>query len=237
MKKTRSLGFSCHDKSLCGQVTLSYLPKYSHTNSCVTIKSFADIFIDLTPHCKPKLTSWSINCCVTNFNKTSRCYHRNHHPLQTKDSFLINHLGKCSFEGGGDGAVDDEVGGEVEHDEEVSHGLQAHHPQGRDVLVILLHTSNLFLCKAKNVDKYLWFWSAPTRATTRMPRKILRALQTMCMSTMEERVMARLISPSRWRLSLPLKMFRVLLVRMDDKLEQNKSVSWNITYMDHLGLS
>ena len=71
-------------------------------------------------------------------------YGPSHHPLQ-----FNNHLGKSSFEGGGDGAVDDEVGGEVEHDEEVGHRLEAHHPQGRDVLVVLLHTSNLFLWRAK----------------------------------------------------------------------------------------
>ena len=46
-----------------------------------------------------------------------------HQPLQ-----INNHLGKSSFEGDGDGAVDDEVGGEVEHDEEVGHRLKAHHP-------------------------------------------------------------------------------------------------------------
>ena len=33
----------------------------------------------------------------------------------------LSHLGECLLEGGGDGAVDDEVGGEVEHDEEVGH--------------------------------------------------------------------------------------------------------------------
>ena len=57
-----------------------------------------------------------------------------------------HHLGECLFEGGGDGAVDDEVGGEVEHDEEVGHRLETHHPQGRDVLVVLLHAAHLLLC-------------------------------------------------------------------------------------------
>ena len=42
-------------------------------------------------------------------------------------------------------AVDEEVGGEVELDEEVSHRLKAHHPQGRDVCVILFHALNLNL--------------------------------------------------------------------------------------------
>ena len=55
------------------------------------------------------------------------------------------HLWECLLEGAGHWAVDDEVGGEVDHDQEVGHGLQAHHPQGRDVLVKLLHTSNLLL--------------------------------------------------------------------------------------------
>ena len=58
---------------------------------------------------------------------------------------MNNHLGKSSLERGRHGAVDDEVGGEVEHDEEVGHRLQAHHPQGRDVLVKLLHTPHLHL--------------------------------------------------------------------------------------------
>ena len=45
----------------------------------------------------------------------------------------------------GDGAVDEEVGGEVEHDEEVSHRLEAHHPEGGNVLVVLLNASHLLL--------------------------------------------------------------------------------------------
>ena len=64
---------------------------------------------------------------------------------------LSRHLWKSFFEGGGDGAVDDEVGGEVEHDEEVGHRLEAHHPEGRDVLVKLLHTSNLLLWVKKDI--------------------------------------------------------------------------------------
>ena len=55
------------------------------------------------------------------------------------------HLGEGCLEGGGDGAVDEEVGGEVEHDEEVGDRLEAHHPQGRDVLVKLLHAAHLLL--------------------------------------------------------------------------------------------
>ena len=69
--------------------------------------------------------------------------------------FNLSHLWERLFEGGWDGAVDEEVGGEVEHDEEVSHGLQAHHPQGRDVLVILLHTVHLLLWTgAKKLRKH-----------------------------------------------------------------------------------
>ena len=71
---------------------------------------------------------------------------------------LSRHLWKSFFEGGGDGAVDDEVGGEVEHDEEVGHRLEAHHPEGRDVLIELLHTSNLLLCVGKNYKRRRnWF--------------------------------------------------------------------------------
>ena len=43
-------------------------------------------------------------------------------------------LGEGDLELLGDGAVDEKVGGEVEHDEEVRHALQAHDPQRRDVL-------------------------------------------------------------------------------------------------------
>ena len=45
-----------------------------------------------------------------------------------------------------DTAVHQEVGGAVEHDQEVSHGLQAHHPQGRDILHPSLLTAHLHLC-------------------------------------------------------------------------------------------
>ena len=55
------------------------------------------------------------------------------------------YLGEGLLEGGGDGAVDEEVGGEVEHDEEVGDRFEAHHPQGRDVLVKLLHAAHLLL--------------------------------------------------------------------------------------------
>ena len=43
----------------------------------------------------------------------------------------------------GDWAVDEEVGGEVEHDEQVRHALQAHDPQRRDVVVHSLDTLHL----------------------------------------------------------------------------------------------
>ena len=46
----------------------------------------------------------------------------------------------------GDGAVDEEVGGEVDHDQEVRHALQTHDPPGRDVLVQQLHASHLHIC-------------------------------------------------------------------------------------------
>ena len=45
----------------------------------------------------------------------------------------------------GDGAVDEEVGGEVEHDEQVRHALQAHDPQRRDVVVHSLDTLHLHI--------------------------------------------------------------------------------------------
>ena len=65
--------------------------------------------------------------------------------LFTFNLLYLSHLGECLFEGGGDGAVDEEVCGEVEHDEEVGHRLEAHHPQGRDVLVVLLNAAHLLL--------------------------------------------------------------------------------------------
>ena len=51
-----------------------------------------------------------------------------------------------TFELGPDGAVDEEVGGEVEHDEEMGDALQAHDPPGRDVLVQQLHARHLHIC-------------------------------------------------------------------------------------------
>ena len=53
------------------------------------------------------------------------------------------HLGEGCLEGGGDGAVDEEVGGDVEHDEQVGHRLEAHHPEGGDVLVVLPDAGHL----------------------------------------------------------------------------------------------
>ena len=49
----------------------------------------------------------------------------------------------------GDGAVDEEVGGEVEHDEQVRHALQAHDPQRRDVLLLQLDARHLHVCQHK----------------------------------------------------------------------------------------
>ena len=43
----------------------------------------------------------------------------------------------------GDGAVDEEVGGEVDHDQEVGHRLQTHDPHWGNVLVHHLHTCHL----------------------------------------------------------------------------------------------
>ena len=51
----------------------------------------------------------------------------------------------------GDGAVDEEVGGEVDHDQEVRHALQTHDPPGRDVLVQQLHASHLHICNILSV--------------------------------------------------------------------------------------
>ena len=51
----------------------------------------------------------------------------------------------------GDGAVDEEVGGEVDHDQQVRHALQTHDPPGRDVLVQKLHARHLHICNIVSV--------------------------------------------------------------------------------------
>ena len=121
---------------------------------------------------------------------------------------FISHLGESLFEGGGDGAVDEEVGGEVEHDKEVSHWLEAHHPEGGNVLVVLLNAPHLLFWTRVRT---LFIHCSPTSTTTRTPRKILRMLQRMCMKTTDMRVTARLISPCLCLLWRPLKIFRVFL--------------------------
>ena len=40
---------------------------------------------------------------------------------------------------------DKDIDWEVEEDQEVCHGLEAHHPKGRDVLVELLNATHLLL--------------------------------------------------------------------------------------------
>ena len=45
----------------------------------------------------------------------------------------------------GHGDVDEEVEGEVDHDQQVGHALQAHHVQGWDILEMLLYTPDLYI--------------------------------------------------------------------------------------------
>ena len=52
-------------------------------------------------------------------------------------------LGQGLLELQGHRAVDEEVGGEVEHDQQVSHGLHAHHPEGWDIVVHMFDTGHL----------------------------------------------------------------------------------------------
>ena len=59
------------------------------------------------------------------------------------------HVGEDRLELLGDGAVDEEVGGEVDHDQQVRHALQTHNPHGRDVLVKHLHAGHLHVCNKK----------------------------------------------------------------------------------------
>ena len=60
-------------------------------------------------------------------------------------------LGERNLELLGDWAVDEEVGGEVDHDEEVGHALQAHDPQRRDVLLLQLDAGHLHVCQHKQL--------------------------------------------------------------------------------------
>ena len=56
------------------------------------------------------------------------------------------HPAQGGFELLTDAAVDEEVGGAVEHDEEVSDGLETHDPERRDVLGPSLGTAHLQVC-------------------------------------------------------------------------------------------
>ena len=58
-------------------------------------------------------------------------------------------------------AVDEKVGWEVEHDQEVGHGLQAHDPERGDVLVNMRHTRYLNICKYIKRFK-IWNFIFPT---------------------------------------------------------------------------
>ena len=64
------------------------------------------------------------------------------------------------------------------------------------------------------IQHYTSYQILPTRATTRTPRKTLRALQTMCMNTMETRVMARLDSLCRCLLRLPLRIWIKFVIKI-----------------------
>ena len=66
------------------------------------------------------------------------------------------HLAQRHFELVADRAVDQEVGGEVEHDQEVRHRLQAHDPQRRNVAISVFYTLNLHIFKHMNdcLNKY-----------------------------------------------------------------------------------
>ena len=56
---------------------------------------------------------------------------------------LSKHFPQGCFELLGAAAVHEEVGGDVEHNEEMGHGLETHHPQRRNVLIRVLYTGNL----------------------------------------------------------------------------------------------
>ena len=67
-----------------------------------------------------------------------------------KVGFYSTKFGPSFLELLGDSGIDKKVGGEVEHDKEMGHRLQAHDPQGRNVLLLLLDTLNL------NIWKLCW---------------------------------------------------------------------------------
>ena len=64
------------------------------------------------------------------------------------------HLTQRHFELVADWAVDQEVGGEVEHDQEVRHRLEAHDPQRRNVVINVFYTLNLYIFK--NTNNFLY---------------------------------------------------------------------------------
>ena len=71
------------------------------------------------------------------------------------------HLAQRHFELVADRAVDQEVGGEVEHDQEVRHRLQAHDPQRRNVAISVFYTLNLHIFKHRNDCLYKYYWFFP----------------------------------------------------------------------------
>ena len=79
-------------------------------------------------------------------------------------------FGESSLELTTDATVDQEVWWEIEDNEEVSHGLQTHHPQGGDVVALLLDAVHLDVCKSqglKHNSSLCWLailvcWSWPT---------------------------------------------------------------------------
>lgn len=135
---------------------------------------------------------------------------------------------ECWLELVTDWAVDEKVWREVEHDEEVSHWLQTHDPQWRNIMVSVPDTLNLHIwkqmvywqCTLKQSRKY---FGLPTSATTRTPRKTRRALQRMCMKTMETRVTAKLNSDCLCLLRRPLRI--CIKIGLEKLRESNITIS------------
>ena len=64
---------------------------------------------------------------------------------------VVTDSGESCLELLADAAVDEEVRREVDHHQQVGHGLQAHHPQRGDVLGPGLAAAYLDVCKHKKL--------------------------------------------------------------------------------------
>ena len=122
------------------------------------------------------------------------------------------------------------------------HWLQTHDPERRNVVISVTNTlylniwNNAFIGEraVKWYDLTFKNFDSPTRATTRTPRKTRRALQRMCMKTMETRVTARLNSLCLCLLRLPLKIWRTRKV-WDNQRQCRWLAATEISFLSNFG--